>query len=106
MSLWDRVLSARHGDKLKPVASVSRSDATATETEAAIRQRIAAAEATRIKELTMLCDLAGKSERLSELVDGGLSLSEGIAALAADTKPLADRVAARRAARLALVRSA
>jgi hypothetical protein len=100
MSLWDRVLGNRYGvGKLKPEASASL-PATA-ESEAAIRQRMAAAEATRVAELTTLCSLAGKNERLAELVDGGMSLSEGIVMLAADTKRVADRVAARRTARLA-----
>jgi hypothetical protein len=97
---WDKVLEGRHGDKLKPVAA-SRTP-TAAESEASIRQRIAAEEATRVNELTMLCSLAGKNERLAEFIDGGVSLSQGIAVLTAEAKPFfVDRVAARHAARLA-----
>jgi hypothetical protein len=81
MSVWDRVLGARHGNKVKP--------ATATTTTAARpaindEARIRAAEAERVRNLAALCSLADQPDRAVAFIENGTTLSEALATLSAE----------------------
>jgi hypothetical protein len=76
---WDATLTARYGDKLK------KPEATATapggETEAQIAERVRAEEAQRVRDVTAICDLAGKPDRATAFVGNGTTVSAALAVL-------------------------
>jgi hypothetical protein len=84
MSLWDRVLSARHGDKLKP-ATVTTAAATPVQSTATDEARVRAAEAERVRNIATLCSLADQPDRASAFIENGTTLSEALATLSAET---------------------
>jgi hypothetical protein len=83
MSLWDRVLSARHGDKLKP-ATATTAAATPVQSTATDEARVRAAEAERVRNLATLCSLADQPDRASAFIENGTTLSEALATLSAE----------------------
>ena len=73
-ALWDDVLAKRG---IEP-----RDDSrSADETEAAIRQRVAAEERERALEIVAACDVAGAMARAPSFITEGKTVSEVVAAL-------------------------
>jgi hypothetical protein len=79
---WDATLTARYGDKLlkKPDATASTAD-PGGETEAQIAERVRTEEAQRVRDVTAICDLAGKPDRATAFVGNGTTVSAALAVL-------------------------
>ncbi len=65
----------------QPVAEVAPQSADAAPVDAALSVDPIAAERDRVKQIRVLCDLAGQGDRFSQFVDAGFSVTDTQAAL-------------------------
>jgi hypothetical protein len=65
MSVWDKTLEHRYGDRLAPKSALA---AGTSETPEQIAARVRTEEAKRVAEINAACDLAGCPERAADFI--------------------------------------